>query len=219
MEVVVLCGLAAFVGSMLGIAYLAKRTTTEQRFRRTRRTAVAALDENQARKIVGRVRVSGEELEAPLSGRPCVLYEVQVESRTEGSAFFRPVTEVKAVPFWVEEGERRVLVVPSCVRTWLVPQLAKNTGVLHEPPETLLQFLRLHGRSVRIEWGRQPLAYREGTIADGDTVAVIGVPRSEADPEAGRELMGYRMAPVRVRMLASKRQPVLVSNAEGALSS
>ena len=218
MEVFVLGGLATFVAAMLGLAYLGKRNSTEQRFRRMRRTPLAALNESRAWKVVGRVRAEGEMLEAPLSGKACVLYEVLVESRTESSAYYPPAAAGKAVPFWVEEGELRVLVDPRSVRTWLKPQLVDNTGVLREPPEALVRFLRERGRSERTEWGRQPLAYCETAIAEGDTVAVIGVARSEVDPNAGPELMGYRASPTRMRMLATEEHPVLVSNRAGAMS-
>jgi len=217
MEALVIGALVAFVVSMSGLAVFASRTSLEQRFRRTDRTPIARLTENRHHKIVGRVRPFGTTLTAPLSGRACVLYEVVVESKTEARAFYQPTREKAAVPFWVEEDDVRVFIDPTFVGTWLVYALSGETGLLRRASKSLERFMRSHKRSLESEWGKRSFIYREGTIAEGDRVAIIGIPRHEADPDVGRELVGYRTTPTRTRMLSTKSRPVLVSNAPSAM--
>src|SRR5688572_5638938 len=92
----------------------------DRRLRRTLRDAkafaLADMPENTLGRVTGMVRPLDQRLiEAPLSGRLCVYYEVTVEPQFGDQATSLRVlaSETDAIPFVLQAGEHRAIVDPA----------------------------------------------------------------------------------------------------------
>jgi hypothetical protein len=74
------------------------------------------LPEDTHGRVIGQARALGEQLQGPLTGRPCVYYIAMVEEQrsTGRSTHWRTVAqETRGVPFILEDGTGRAIVDPN----------------------------------------------------------------------------------------------------------
>jgi hypothetical protein len=200
----------------VGLLYASWYRSDEQRVRRTLRgtskSSIAELPEGKPGRIVGRV-APGATIEAPLSGRRCVYFEVTVHEDPGGDDAVRLFAhEAAGVPFVIEDGSGRALIDPRHVRLALTIDRRTESGTFDDATAREEAFLRRRGtKSTGMVFNRT-LTYREAVIEIGETVAVVGVGVREPDLDAGAGA-GYRDGPpTRLRMNGSPRHPLLISD-------
>ncbi|ACY17033.1 hypothetical protein Hoch_4541 [Haliangium ochraceum DSM 14365] len=163
-----------------------------------RRKAVpsTSVSEGQRAKFQGIVRrCEGEPLRAPMSGRPCVFYQMWTGiSHPESFSDFR---------FQKLPGECAGRV------EWQSTLSRKRSPELDALQERC-------GHASEHESVAQRRDYRETIIAEGAFVSVFGRCHLEPDPNPSAQ-RGYREMPQRVRLVGSAREPVLVSDAADAI--
>ncbi len=147
-------------------------------------------------KVMGTVDLPRPPLVAPISGRGCAGWAVDLQEQADG--WSTVVTQWHAADFVIvdETGHAARIVV---ARADVVYELdAAATASWSEPPgERLRAFLAKHGRAVE---GPLSSPYRccEGIIEHGERVTIVGTARRELDPSP-RALDGsYREAPTRL---------------------
>ena len=178
----------------------------------TARTTIASFADGTAARVVGVVQPC-ETITAPLTGRACVLYEVEVIEfvrRGRSTHAQRVLLERRSVPFTIEDdtggasveiGERAELDLAGEWKLHVDPLHASRTPA----QEALLARAGYH-RSDRV------LPYREVILEVGATVAVHGLGSRSPDP-AGAPAGGYRDAPAtRLRITAAPHTPVTLSD-------
>jgi len=156
---------------------------------RRKRTRVADLEDGAAAKLVGVVRLGGETLRAPLSGRSCAGWQVATAARNLFR--WRPVDRNRSCAgFYLDDGTGEVFVpLDGEVELDLSVAARAHKGKRSRVPNKLQPLLSNH-----IEADERPRAYRceEQTITDGMRVAVYGIFRSRPDqrPESARSYRG-----------------------------
>jgi hypothetical protein len=185
-------GLATLSASAAGP--ILSRVTPRARQRRAAekhaRTRIADVECGQLVKIVGRVQLESEALEAPFSGRTCAHYETAIELRRKGG-FRRQVTEQRTSNFFVVDESGRALVDASCV---LVDVVIDHLWPASElDAEERFEFERFlfknGGRASALLGDAGALRYCEGAIEPDEVVTVVGVAQFHRASEPG---LGYR---------------------------
>jgi hypothetical protein len=178
--------------------------------------------------VTGRVVPAGPPLRAPISGRPCVYY--QVIGRNHAWPWHdRLCYPTAEVGFWIDDdGARLWIVVPpsptsqsspgatqtgESIQCSLVGEVVRRTIYAGESPETD-RFLEPPAHPFR------PDAYveaEERIVASGDVLSVGGEITEELDP--GGRSPDFRQPPTRMRLWArslrsagSSRSPAMLPN-------
>lgn len=190
------------------IAFLVWYFSETQRFRRllrkTPRVAIRDLQEGEPVRIVGTVQPL-EEVEAPISGRPCAYYEVVVEEKVGGKHKYwrQRARETSGVAFAVDDGTGAAYVDPSAARVVLSFDHSTRSGTFDDANERETSFLARHGVSPTGWIFNKALRYKEGVLEAGETIAVLGVPARMASGDASS-------SPFHVRMIGTLDGPLLL---------
>jgi hypothetical protein len=164
-------------------------------------------------RLTGRVRRIGDLLRAPLTGRPCVAYEVVVDE--PGTGGWQRCVELREVrPFMVadESGEARIdssgpfLMSLSYHRTGNTSAFSIYPG-LHEDLASLLSTEGVVSTSWFGRWKR--FRYGEAVLEEGGLVSVSAGSVLEVDPTGERA--NQRSPPERVVLRGTQALPLLIS--------
>jgi hypothetical protein len=162
------------------------------------RVAIRDAGEHRRVKIVGKVRLAGKKLEAPLSQRPCTFYDARVDD--ESGNLLR---ETQGYDFFVED-ESGMALVKLEAATVVVKLDARYESEGLRATSHQEALLTRHRYSPR---GR--LTYREGTLTPGEIVAVVGTPYREPDPAGGA---AFRDLPFRLVFAARDRDTLFITD-------
>lgn len=185
-------------------AFFSERARARRLLGRAQRIPIASAPEGPV-KIAGRLRLTGQSLRAPLSGRTCALYDVQVVEKGRVDKVI--IEDRLACDFLVEDGTGTALVRGGASGTGkpgghlelAIVQDAKYTsGILDDATSELERYLSTFGEKSTGVFTNRNLAYREGAFEPGERVVVFGRARREPDPDASVEGVGYRDRPTRL---------------------
>jgi hypothetical protein len=171
--------IALFILTVIIIGTLfSKKTIVKRKLKEGKRIPIASFKHNEKARVVGRVECIDEPLIAPLSGRKCAYYCVQVEvkkSSGKSSSWHDLIEEEVAGKFVVRDGESCAIVDTSQIKTYLVPDAHFSSGFMNDAAPVLERYLLKHGfRSTGILGLNKTLRYKEGILEIGETVAVYG---------------------------------------------
>ena len=209
------------VAMVVTAGYLSPRNRARRRARRTER-ALAARRRTWIGQAHGPVRVTGriqrdaKLLDAPLSGRRCVAYELVVDELSSGSpSLWRRVLDLRqACSFLLEDdsGTARIDTVGPGFVALVHDRVGVTSGVYPGNHRELSRVLESCGL-LPITWlGRwRPLRYAEGVLEPGELVTVGGNGTREIDQ--GGESPSMRSPPRRLVIRGSEAEPLLISSA------
>lgn len=208
-----------FLGIAIVIAIVAWYFSEKQRILRALRGApivpIHAVSAGAVARIEGKVRVLGEPLRAPFSGRFCVFYEAIVEERRsngKSSSWVTIIREVQANDFLLDDGTALARVESAGLRVVAVKDSERTSGVLNDASADLEAFLAKHGRKSQGWVFNKTLRYREGVFEPGERVTVLGSVRMEHDPDPTHAGMGYRDSPKRAVIVAMPSGQLLATD-------
>ncbi|MCC7539612.1 MAG: hypothetical protein IT379_25545 [Deltaproteobacteria bacterium] len=210
--------LALFVVAAIAFSrwYFSEKQQVKRALRAAPRVDVGKLGEGQLARVTGEVEEhEGNVLRAPISGRPCVAFDVTVEeyrSSGKSGSWHTVIHEGETVPFVVRDGTGRAIVRRSFVRVAIEVDDEKRSGFLNDASPELEAFLSRHGRSSAGWVFNKTLRYREGVFEVGETVTVLGRARLEDDPSPDAAGHGYRDRPRRVVLEPPPDAPMLLSD-------
>lgn len=224
------------------MAYLGSELRLRRTLRRAPRWSLATLPEDTFGRVTGAAHpFEGQQLTAPLTGRPCVYFIAIVEQRgaRDGNhvRWTRLALERRSVRFVIEDGGHRAIVDPRRARVTLDFDHARTTERLPlalrspAPPQDAGgpaittedsrqgEFLARH-HLVNRDWSKLiELRYREAVIEVGERIAVLGSGIREPDLEARPDGDAYRAAGgTRLRMTGSRRYPLVISDDPSTLA-
>ena len=190
---------AAFLGLLAHKVFLSTAARARRALRSAQSMAIRDAPDGAPVKVQGVVGYVGTATEAPLSGRPCALWEVHVEERGGRSKGWNTVIQDhECTPFLIDDGTGTALVNAVIPRLALVQDARFQSLTFVDATERLEAFLASRGlQSTGIFGLNRTLRYREGVIEAGERVAVLGVGRWEAASD-GVVRAGYREAPRRL---------------------
>ncbi len=210
--------------AVVGLAYAGWYRSEAQQIKRGLRgapaTGIGAAAEGTAVRITGQVIADGT-MEAPLSGRICVCYQLIVEEESSSTdsdgnsttTWSEVLREVRGVPFIVHDGTGRALIDPTGARITLHQDHDTSSGTFDPASPREEAILARHGQKSSGWVFNRALRYQEGVIVAGETIAAAGHGVREPDPDAVGEASGYREGPpMRFRMSGSAAAPLFLSD-------
>lgn len=179
-------------------------------------------------KVAGRVQGTRAGLVAPLSGRPCAAYHVELSWELDlphdGSPMRGSLLRAKSASV-LESGGDAIHVVDASGRAWvplrqvdwsLDHQDLCASGKVDQPTAAMRALLKRHGHSAGTPFGGfRSVRYRELILPEERFVAVVGRAVWEFDPDAKTAGEGYRDRPRRLRIGAPGRGRVLITDDVG----
>lgn len=191
--------------------YFGKRQALTRRLKAARPWSVGELPEDTLGKIVGTARPVEEPLTAPISGRPCVFFEVSVV-QNHGKSSSTIIHELQGVPFFLEDETGRAIVDPRGAEVVLQQDYSTSSGTLDDATPVEEAFLRRHGKEPQGWVFNKSLNYRESIIEISEKVAVLGAGVREPDPDASPS-QDYRGAmPTRLRLTSTRQFKLVISD-------
>jgi len=174
--------------------------------------SVRDIPENTFAKIVGHVRPLRERaLEAPLSKRLCVYYDVSIDAMA-GNSMLRTLASVQdGIPFVLQDNTGGAVIDPAHAFVSSGIDALSTSGLRDAGPAERELLIRtgVAGRSVGMG---DSLRYREAILEIDEMVAVFGGGIREPDPE-GVATMTYRDgAATRMHLTGTARFPLFISD-------
>lgn len=124
-------------------------------------------------KIVGKAEAAGELLKAPLSGRPCVAYAINVERYYQNgkNSFWKSVfKEKKLGDFVITQGMKVAFLNKVHIENYFVEDSIKTFDKEPLLPADLLEYLKTKGLELK-NW---QIRIKEGVILEKEEVAASG---------------------------------------------
>lgn len=180
---------------------------------RTPRVSIGELAEDTLGRFAGRVRPLDKRLmEAPLSSRLCVYYDVSVDALSETGFAGVLATEQDALSFIVDDHGQRAVVDPAHAQISAgydyIAEISLRDSQIDARQKALLVRLGLIGRRKAFMTG---LRFREAILEADEDVIVLGAGIREPDPQAPQS--GYRhTGQTRLRLTGSERHPLVISD-------
>ncbi len=198
-------------------AYFSPEAKIRRTLKEARPVPISEAQAGQVVRIIGAVKPIGEPLRAPLSGKPCVFFEVTVEEhRSDGSktgSWTEIIRETDVADFLVEDGTGRALVKTNAMKVLPVKDTELQSGFLKDAKPELEAFLQRHGQKSQGVLFNKSLRYKEGVFEPGERVSVLGLGKWEQDPDPQEAGTGYRDVPKRLVLSAiDDARPLLASD-------
>ena len=197
-------------GTIGGIAWKVRRENVDDvtDMRSVPLVRIADARDEQMVRVAGRVvSDEGELSTAPVSGRPCVAWELRF---TAGWSLGRDHIAERnlSVGFAVDDGSGRAHVAAN-VAVWALATRVEGMGSGDEVPATLAAWLAENHASD--EWrGLRRLRWQETRVEPGDEVAVVGIAHVGVDVHG--DAATYRDVPRRVTIAGSDDAPLSLSD-------
>ena len=200
------------IAAVLGlVGFLARPSATQRRLRRLPQSTIAQAPADRVVRIEGVIETSLPALTAPLTGRSCAYWRVEVDIQSPRDPNIR-VERGQEVRVRDGDGEVSVDLAAARVEGGARVDMRGTTGgvgfVTRGLPKPLEDFLREEGGPARafarIVWGRELI------VAAGDRVACAGRVRRDQSNEP-TERASYRAEPSRLVLQPSAEQEVLVA--------
>ena len=215
-------GLLIVFGVVTMVAAAGYFSSPNRARRRARRTERALAERgrswiNEAHgpvRVTGRIHRDAKLLEAPLSGRRCVVYELVVDELTGASpSLWQRLLDLRqACPFLLEDdsGMARVETAGPGFVALVHDHVGVTSGVYPGKHRALSRLLESAGLLPMTWLGRwKPLRYAEGVVELGELVTVGGNGAREIDP--GGESPGMRSPPQRMVIRGTEAEPLLIT--------
>lgn len=192
---------------------------TLRAMRAVERCCIADAPEGATVRVTGTLREGPRLLRAPLSGRACAGYWVQVQSRRssgKSSHWVDIISERDTVDFVIDDGSGSARVHTAHVELAIVLDHHQRSGTFDDATSLQEGYLRSYGhKSTGMLGFNKTLRYREAVLEPGETVVVVGRARWEDDPELGAaQGPGYRQSAFEKRLVleAPRSEPLRVSD-------
>lgn len=232
MEFVIIIGIIGvftILGVTSAVTYLFSPAARLRRtLARAPRYSIAEAVDGEIVKVAGRLEYAGDALEAPLSGRACVLFELVIEEyRSSGKSgrWVQIIREVGGRDFLLRDDTGKALVRvgddDDRGRGLLIHKdVNRRSGTCNDATPDLEALLARHGHSSQGWFFNKAIRYNEGVLEEGEQVVVAGLGRWEPDPDPdpGALMGGYRDAPRRLVLGRSEAVPLLVSDDPSVLA-
>lgn len=142
--------------------------------RRMPATPIAALADHQVGRIVGHVAGSEQPLIAPLTGRPCVLYQLVVYKPAGRGGWSVCTTDRSGTPFTVSDRGATAIVDPLHSRIAVADDHSEECNAVDGPTLEQTAVLMNHGLRLKGWFLYRKYRFEESMIAIGDPIGVIG---------------------------------------------
>jgi hypothetical protein len=207
--------IVVFVGAgMLALSILSVVLGHDRRLKRSAAklplTPLREAVEGRRVKVSGVIDPESARLKAPISGRACAAWLVDLEQGSN-NGWEEVLTEWRSDDFViVDDGVNARIEVADADLVYERDADAVS-GWGQPTPMALREFLRKHGQKEASFFGdTQPWRSREGALEAGERVVIVGTARREVDPSPRAIGGAYREPPTRLVFSASARSPLWI---------
>jgi hypothetical protein len=167
------------------------------------------------RKLTGQLRMAGDSLTAPLSGRSCAAYVLAVDEYRFLGGWTPLLREKRAVGFRLADDTGEAAVEPDEHCELAISNTVEGRSSPRRMHPGLIGHLRRLGFATETRLGfSKRLRFEEGALVSGCWVSVGGLAGWEPSPAGERE--GYRALPGRLVVRGTPQFPVFISDEVGA---
>jgi hypothetical protein len=203
----------------MSLVGLARHWLEDRRIRKLLRVArsysLATLPESTIGRVVGVARPFEQRvLEAPLSGRICVYYVIELVELRPATPARLLATEQEGLSFVLEDDTGRAMIDPAHARCSCAFDHESESKAAFDADPRQRALLERHSL-VRRDWFQtQGIRYREAAITIDERIAVLGAGVREPDPAVPPQgERGYRDdGPTRMRFTGTARYPLVLSD-------
>ena len=198
------------------LLYLSPDARLKRAIRDAKKYSINGFPDRNHAKIVGSLVLMTEQLEAPISGRPCAYYSVEVFERrkdSDGDEVWRSVFTVQeGVDFMLDDGTGEAIVGVESAKVILSNDHESDSGTFDdEATERQQRFLIEHEHKAG-QFLIRGLRYTEAILEPGEFVAVVGYGTRKLDSKALASV-GYRdQPPMQLHLQGSARYPLMISD-------
>jgi hypothetical protein len=158
-----------------------RKAIVKRKLRRTGAKSMAEVQTGEWVRISGSAELIGNTLTAPLSGRKCSYYHVQVERRRsngKSTHWVDLVNEELAGDVVIREGNHYAIIKTGTVKSYLQQDREYRSGFLNDAEDHLKHFLESKGIDT-VSWigMNKTLRYKEGVLEKGEILTVAGMAR------------------------------------------
>jgi hypothetical protein len=204
------------IGPIVFIGWRIKRDDAEldpvNDMRSVRRVRIGAISAESLVRIAGRVAPREALVTAPLSGRPCVAYDLEIDLARERTSVRR---DSCFTPFYVQDESGRALILPPCLVVVLAERARVESIVRDLPPAVQAQIGEQYEEYPEYDWRSFRVRAVERRIEPGEQLTVVGWARRStiADDAAA----GYRDSSDVVVVESEEGAPLSISDDESLL--
>lgn len=171
-----------FIGIMILIAvlaiYFSKKAVIRRAIRNTPHKPIREFQEGDMGKIIGKIVFAGQTLLAPLTGRPCAAYQVEIQEWKRSGKRHRwvtVITEEKKGDIIINDGTQHAWIEHEGLHFYLMQDGNFSSGAGNDAAPHLEAYLSAHGRNSTnfFGWNRS-IRYREGILEENELLAVVG---------------------------------------------
>ncbi|RZS99070.1 hypothetical protein [Aquimarina brevivitae] len=175
---------ALFVATIiLLINYFSTKNRIRRKLKKIKPTAILSCKENQYVKIIGKAHNLKPALISPLSKKPCVYYQVEVERRRssgDSNTWHTIIKDEQFIDFSIDSKGQKAIVaakVPeNAKKVYLTKDFKKSSGTFNDAPDYIENYLKTFEKSSQGFLGlNHDMRYREGIIEIGEEIAVLGI--------------------------------------------
>jgi hypothetical protein len=204
--------IAGLTGKVVHALFLAPRVRLKRALKSTPRTHVHQIAEGAVR-VTGTAHQRDGLLQAPISQRPCLAYQLCVDSfDDEGMTTVLDLKDVR--PFVVADQTGKVLVAPDGHFELALVEDAKGSDVPRlmdaNTRALLVPLLERANIPHTSSWGPHRFRFREGVLEEGELVSVLGQAGREVHTDGERP--HPRSPPERIVLRGSSTVPLRISD-------
>lgn len=217
-----LAGILGVGGVVAGVSALFRLVGSDAAHRRLLRElqegttrAIDTLAHGEVARVVGKVEGRSQVIPAPLSGRPCVAWEVSVWQPISPRAWKRCASAGESVPFAILDGTGRAAVTGKRTRSYSVvdhEERFENTAALSERAQNYVESRSLNRL---LEVGM--ITHFKESVLSLDELAVVVGHVHRTDDRGGRTIYRESAALAEIELRAPLNAAVLFSDAPEAI--
>ncbi|MEL6810055.1 MAG: hypothetical protein AAFP76_01830 [Bacteroidota bacterium] len=166
---------------IIGISYFfSPKNIILRAMKKVDATSISRVQNDAYVKIIGKAKNVKEPLVAPLSGRPCLFYQVLVLKKRGKNGWDTVIDQTRTQDFFIEvQGEMAMVKMDGSQafrKIYLDKDHKKTSGTWNDPTPRLEAFLQQNGISSKGFFGfNKTMRYQEGIIELDERIAVKGI--------------------------------------------
>lgn len=210
---VFLIGLCLFAIIVVVVNVFSKRQRIKRRLNKMPRRMIAEFIEGETACISGEIILTGDILTAPLSGRLCAFYDIEV-NRGSGKHRHQILSEQTIGTIMISDGTGYALVDPEHLDFYVEQDGNYSSGIFKNATQQLEDFLVSRGHKSTDFLGlNKDLDYHESVLESKESVALAGIGSWTTPNKLGLNFDANRILVIS----GTKKFPVRLSDEKGVL--